>query len=266
MPLAAKPTCTECQATSANIWKKKPDGEIVCNTCFSAKPAAGTSGSAGSQFIGPIRKSARLKPSKYKTHLSVKPIPTRGRGRRIIFKKNPIKAPSSVATVVTSNHIFHEGQYWQKGDIASVMDHDGGIFFVQLRGFLQDQYCEKSGVLTWLLPTTASPHDRFDPSTYILGPEEDLPRTMDCFEFICHAPSEYFKSKTSPFPTRSLTPEIGFIATSIGSPVISKVPTSDEMNLMDERLNPGTGRKERRKEEKKDMKKERKKPAVKGKI
>jgi hypothetical protein len=55
------------------------------------------------------------------------------------------------------------------GDIASVTDHDGGLFFVQLRGFLQDQYCEKSAVLTWLLPTQSSPKDHFDPSTYILG-------------------------------------------------------------------------------------------------
>ena len=36
-------------------------------------------------------------------------------------------------------------------------DVDGGTFYAQLRGFLTDQYCEKSAVITWLLPTTNSP-------------------------------------------------------------------------------------------------------------
>ena len=34
---------------------------------------------------------------------------------------------------------------------------EGGTFYAQLRGFLTDQYCEKSAVITWLLPTTNSP-------------------------------------------------------------------------------------------------------------
>lgn len=49
------------------------------------------------------------------------------------------------------------------------MDHDGGIYYAQLRGFLSDQYNEKSAVITWLLPTTQSPPNKFDPNTYILG-------------------------------------------------------------------------------------------------
>ena len=59
--------------------------------------------------------------------------------------------------------------YWQSGDLVSVMDHDGGIYYAQIRGFLEDQYCEKSAVINWLIPTTASPKDSFDPATYILG-------------------------------------------------------------------------------------------------
>ena len=40
------------------------------------------------------------------------------------------------------------------GDIVSVEDiDDGSVYYAQLRGFLTDQYCEKSGVITWLLPT-----------------------------------------------------------------------------------------------------------------
>lgn len=66
---------------------------------------------------------------------------------------------------------FSQGQYYQVGDIVSMVDHDGGVYYAQLRGFMSDQYNEKSAVITWLLPTRGSPRDRFDPSTYILGKE-----------------------------------------------------------------------------------------------
>ena len=59
--------------------------------------------------------------------------------------------------------------YWQTGDVVSLIDVEGGVYYAQIRGFLQDQYCQKSAVITWLIPTTSSPKDRFDPSTYVLG-------------------------------------------------------------------------------------------------
>lgn len=51
---------------------------------------------------------------------------------------------------------------------------------------------------------------------FVLGPEEDLPRKMEYLEFVCHAPSEYFKSRSSPFPTIPIRPEKGYIWTHIG--------------------------------------------------
>ena len=82
-----------------------------------------------------------------------------------------MKAPSSVSTMVTSSHVFYQGMYYQVGDIVSVMDEEHGIYYAQIRGLLQDQYCEKSAVLTWLIPTQNSPppEKEFDPHTYILG-------------------------------------------------------------------------------------------------
>ena len=65
--------------------------------------------------------------------------------------------------------ILQQGIYWQVGDIVSLMDHESGIYYAQIRGFLQDQYCNKSAVITWLLPSTNSPQDTFHPATYILG-------------------------------------------------------------------------------------------------
>ncbi|PVD35700.1 hypothetical protein C0Q70_02663 [Pomacea canaliculata] len=145
----------------------------------------------------------------------------------LLFQQ-PLKAPKSVATVVTGESIFHAGQYYQVGDVVSLVDYDGGVYYAQLRGFMSDQYNEKSAVITWLLPTVNSPPDRFDPSTYILGPEEDIPRKMEYMEFVCHAPSDYFYDKSSPYPVLKKGPELCFIWTAIG-PEIRTVPSVDEI-------------------------------------
>ena len=55
-----------------------------------------------------------------------------------------------------------------------VDEQDGKTYYAQIRGFIQDQYCEKSAALTWLIPTTASPKDCFDPATYIIGTFQGL--------------------------------------------------------------------------------------------
>ncbi|XP_054909841.1 GATA zinc finger domain-containing protein 1 [Poeciliopsis prolifica] len=231
MPLGLKPCCSVCKTNSSSMWKKGTQGEILCNNCTgktcSGGGAAGPSVSAstqpsnggGKQSKQEIhRRSARLRSTKYKAPASEKKVSTKGKGRRHIFKlKNPIKAPESVSTIITSESLFYKGVYYQIGDVIRVIDEDDGKpYYAQIRGFVQDQYCEKSAALTWLIPTQASPSDHFDPGTYIIGPEEDLPRKMDYLEFVCHAPSEYFKSRSSPFPTIPLCPEKGFIWTHIG--------------------------------------------------
>lgn len=66
----------------------------------------------------------------------------------------PVKAPTATATPVTSSYVFYKGTYFQVGDIVSMQDIDGGIYYAQIRGLLIDQYCEKSAAITWLLPTT----------------------------------------------------------------------------------------------------------------
>ncbi|XP_020640777.1 GATA zinc finger domain-containing protein 1 [Pogona vitticeps] len=251
MPLGLKPTCSVCRTTSSSMWKKGGQGEILCNNCTGRPGPAGSGGagyattsaaaqhsngggggggggggSGGGKSKQEIhRRSARLRNTKYKSAPAAeKKVSTKGKGRRHIFKlKNPIKAPESVATIVTAESIFFKGVYYQIGDVVSVVDEqDGKTYYAQIRGFIQDQYCEKSAALTWLIPTTASPKDCFDPATYIIGPEEDLPRKIEYLEFVCHAPSEYFKSRSSPFPTIPTRPEKGFIWTRVGpTPAIS---------------------------------------------
>ncbi|XP_062461163.1 GATA zinc finger domain-containing protein 1 isoform X2 [Pezoporus occidentalis] len=221
MPLGLKPTCSVCRSTSSSMWKKGGQGEILCNNCTarSAPPGpvafATTSsaaqhsnggGGAGKQSKQEIhRRSARLRNTKYKSAPAAeKKVSTKGKGRRHIFK-------------------LKNGVYYQIGDVVSVVDEqDGKTYYAQIRGFIQDQYCEKSAALTWLIPTQASPKDCFDPASYIIGPEEDLPRKMEYLEFVCHAPSEYFKSRSSPFPTVPTRPEKGYIWTHVGpTPAIS---------------------------------------------
>ncbi|XP_077346926.1 GATA zinc finger domain-containing protein 1 [Lithobates pipiens] len=244
MPLGLKPTCSMCKTTSSSMWKKGNQGEILCNSCTGKGSGGGSTGASssstahsGTSFASAStsqqnnggstkqtkqeihRRSARLRNTKYKSAPAVeKKVSTKGKGRRHIFKlKNPIKAPEAVSTIVTSESLFHKGLYYQVGDVVSVIDEDDGkMYYAQIRGFIQDQYCEKSAALTWLIPTAASPKDHFDPATYIIGPDEDLPRKMDCLDFVCHAPSEYFKSRSSPFPTLPSRPERGFIWTHIG--------------------------------------------------
>lgn len=137
-------------------------------------------------------------------------------------------------------YLYPQGVYYQTGDVIKVTDEDDGKpYYAQIRGFVQDQYCEKSAALTWLIPTQSSAKDQFDPGTYIVGkisflcfvghlcdnlrtaslipgPEEDLPRKMEYLEFVCHAPSEYFKSSSSPFPTIPIRAEKGYVWTHIG--------------------------------------------------
>ncbi|KAM9308662.1 GATA zinc finger domain-containing protein 1 [Gastrophryne carolinensis] len=246
MPLGLKPTCSTCKTTSSSMWKKGSQGEILCHNCTGKGSVGGsnhTTASAsssthtGTSFASDStskqsnggstkqtkqeihRRSARLRNTKYKSAPAIeKKVSTKGKGRRLIFKlKNPIKAPEAVSTIVTSESLFYKGLYYQVGDVVSVVDEeDGKIYYAQVRGFIQDQYCEKSAALTWLIPTVSSPKDGFDPATYIIGPDEDLPRKMDCLDFVCHAPSEYFKSRSSPFPTLPLRPERGFIWTHVG--------------------------------------------------
>ena len=50
---------------------------------------------------------------------------------------------------------------------------------------------------------------------FFTGPEEDLPRLLEYMEFVCHAPSEYYKSLKSPYPVIPSIEETGFIWSSI---------------------------------------------------
>ncbi|XP_053594117.1 GATA zinc finger domain-containing protein 1 isoform X2 [Microplitis demolitor] len=206
-----KPVCIKCGATETPLWHSTELGSL-CNKCLEDERNASNLSKKNDdedQASKPSRKSTRItrwcKPTKTNEPSlpsTLRTVP-KGKGRRHIFKKPPTKAPSSVATPVTSNFVFYKGSYFQVGDVVSVQDiDDGGIYYAQIRGFITDQYCEKSAAITWLLPTVTSPppEEGFSPETYIIGPEEDLPRRLECMEFIMHAPSDYYRLKNTPYP------------------------------------------------------------------
>lgn len=153
---------------------------------------------------------------------------TSGRGRRNLCRRPPIKALSIPARTKCVNSLFFkvtqpdhmhqysrfsqttrffsfhilQGSYIQIGDIVSMWNSNYDKFYAQIRGLMIDNFCEKSAFLTWLLPTKNSPPpgERFDASTYVVGPEEDHPRLLSCMEFVMHAPSDYYHDKSTPYP------------------------------------------------------------------
>lgn len=112
------------------------------------------------------------------------------------FVKEPAKTEQVIKTSVTSDCIYHKGTFYQKGDIVAVCDQDDGqVYFAQLTGFLQDQYCEKSASLYWLVPTRPTSRELFDPSAFAIGLEDVQLRKLDCMTFVRHCPHDYYWRK-----------------------------------------------------------------------
>jgi len=154
----------------------------------------------------------------------------KGKGRRNIFKKKPVKSLIATATAITSEKVYFKGQYFHVGDIVSVTNtDDNDIYYAQLRGFLTDEFSDKSAVITWLLPTTASPppNEGFHPATYIIGPEEELPRNLEVFTFVMHAPDDYFYNRRAPYRTETRPTETNYTSVRLGPRLRKTVDNKD---------------------------------------
>ncbi|XP_058129858.1 GATA zinc finger domain-containing protein 1 [Anopheles ziemanni] len=127
---------------------------------------------------------------------------TKAKSRRTLLKKPPTRTPQETASTRSVQKLFHEDTWYQIGDIVSLLDTKDNTYYAQIRGLLVDTYNEKSAVLTWLIPTTASPppNEGFDPATYQIGPDEDCPRRITYVKFVMHAPSSYYLDRNDPFP------------------------------------------------------------------
>jgi GATA zinc finger domain-containing protein 1 len=135
-----KPSCAQCNADDSLLWRSSENGQI-CNECHLANTSTtkeiktdtpvksenedrkedkedtetkngkneGESTPAKATGKG-TRKSTRSTRYKAKTPApaAAKTPAPRGRGRRSIFKRQPVRAPTATATVVTSESVFYK--------------------------------------------------------------------------------------------------------------------------------------------------------------
>ncbi|XP_053676515.1 GATA zinc finger domain-containing protein 1 [Anopheles nili] len=127
---------------------------------------------------------------------------SKAKSRRTLLKKVPIKTPRETASTRSVPKLLHENTWYQIGDIVSMIDTKDNTYYAQVRGLIVDAYNEKSAVLTWLIPTTSSPpaNEGFEPATYLVGPDEDIPRRLSFMNFVMHAPSDYYLDRNNPYP------------------------------------------------------------------
>lgn len=213
------PKCAQCEKTESILWRKNSDNREICNDCYEIEKTEQqlvqekesvesekepVKEAPAKEVVVPeakIRKSTRSTRFKNKAITRQKSKSTSRRSNQ--FKNTrPTKTPTNIsAETKTKNCVFHDGFYYQIGDIVSLMCK-GKKYYAQIRSLIVDTFCEKSAVLTWLIPTTSSPdpNEEFDPSTYLVGLEEDIPRRIaNTMEFVMNAPSSYFINKTEPY-------------------------------------------------------------------
>ena len=79
----------------------------------------------------------------------------------------------------------------------------------------------RNGISTFLQHGTES-DDRellFKVFFLFLGPEEELPRRLEHFTFVMHAPDDYFYYKNAPYPTMAVNRDQEYVLTRLGPKV-----------------------------------------------
>lgn len=112
MPLKGVPTCLKCETTESPLWTNAESLGAICLNCVNeAKDNMKTEAEEEDDNGGPKRKKLKATRS-YKTRLNPFALPKvaapKGRGRRSLFKKAPMKAPTAAATTVTSDYVFYK--------------------------------------------------------------------------------------------------------------------------------------------------------------
>lgn len=111
MPLKGNPVCLKCETSESPIWTNAENLGAICLNCVNeAKDENKTDDENEENEQKCSKKKVRTR--SYKTRLNPLALPKtgmpKGRGRRALFKKIPVKAPNAVATPVTSEHVFYK--------------------------------------------------------------------------------------------------------------------------------------------------------------
>nr|CAB3248339.1 Gat-like GATA zinc finger domain-containing protein [Phallusia mammillata] len=209
--------CKHCGKDSSAIWRKDSNGDLICHLCFieqetakreAVEEVSTANKTSKQQAVRPVRNaSMRIKSTRHK-------VITKGKSRRNVLKTKFPKVGEGNSANLLSESVFYKGQYFQSGDIVSVVDSDDHQeYFAQCRGFVTNQFCEKMVAYTWLLPTTKHKlGEQFDPRAFYLGPEDDILHDMASVEFVCNAPDDYYRPISSMYPTYSTTQSKKYIS------------------------------------------------------
>lgn len=116
MPLKGVPTCLKCETTESPLWTNAESLGAICLNCVNeAKDNLKTEAEEEEENGAPKKRKFKATRS-YKTRLNPFALPKvpapKGRGRRSMFKKTPMKAPTVVATTVTSDYVFYKVQFY----------------------------------------------------------------------------------------------------------------------------------------------------------
>ncbi|CAG0916868.1 unnamed protein product [Notodromas monacha] len=123
-----------------------------------------------------------------------------------------------ISTFIQTPKVFHDKIWWNTGDIVCAAGMDNRIYYAQTRGFLCDQYGNKSCALTWLVPKTPRDSvsvDNFEPAEYLLAYNQDEPQDLDDLTWVCRAPSDYYSPVNAPYRVKPAVNR-GFVWTRMG--------------------------------------------------
>lgn len=113
MPLKGNPVCLKCETSESPIWTNAENLGAICLNCVNeAKDEI----RSDEENDDDSKTRKKLRTRSYKTRLNPFALPKttipKGRGRRAVTKKIPYKAPSAVATPVTSDNVFYKVNNW----------------------------------------------------------------------------------------------------------------------------------------------------------
>lgn len=116
MPLKGNPVCLKCETNESPLWTNAENLGALCLDCVNeTKESIKTEleDEDDNNKDNYVKSKRRTRSTRsYKTRLNPFALPKlaapKGRGRRAYYKRTPIKAPTGVATPVTSDSVFYK--------------------------------------------------------------------------------------------------------------------------------------------------------------
>ena len=192
--------CKECLVEDTRMWHKDC-GEFICHFCHVKKMIKFKK---DKQYLSIDNISENNKSSfQMKSRMKIRntSIEKAVRNKSINKNKDMLKSKKDHGPITgksedkTCSAIFYKGDYFQVGDIISIIDQTNrSTYFAQCTAFMVDIFAQKSVSYQWLLPTEPLKDDsKFVPGKFRLGPTDNLFHDMESIKFVCSAPSDYYK-------------------------------------------------------------------------